>query len=59
MAIEIDTVKQEMSHAVTEATKAVVQLMMMEIGDETIRHRGEEAGMRPKLGGPHQHLTSH
>ena len=52
MAIEIDAVMQVITQAVIETTKAVVQTIMTERGDETTRHRIEGAGMRPKLGGP-------
>ena len=38
------------THAVIEAPKAVVQAIIVEKGDGTIRYRSEEAGMRPKLG---------
>ena len=47
MAIEIDAVMQVMTHAVIEATKAAVQSIMVERGDETTRHRNEEAGRDP------------
>ena len=47
MAIENDAVMQVLTHA---ATKAVVQAIIEERGDETTRHRSEEAGVRPKLG---------
>ena len=40
---------EEITHAVMEATKAVVQAIMAERGDETFRHRSEEEGMRPML----------
>ena len=49
MAIKIDDVMQVIIHAVIEATKAAVYATILERGDETIRHRSEEAGMRPKL----------
>ena len=35
-----------------EVTKAEVQAVMMERGDDTTRHRSEETGVRSKLGGP-------
>ena len=31
---------------------------MTEGGDETTKHRSEEAGMRHELGNPHQHSAS-
>ena len=37
---------------VRETTKAAVQAIMVERGDEDIRHKSVEAGMRSKLGGP-------
>ena len=43
---------QVITHAVIGAPKAVVRAIMVEGGDETNGHRSEEAGMRPKLGGP-------
>ena len=52
MAIEIDVVMQLITHAVIEATKVAVQPIMEETGDETVGYRSEEAGVRPKLGGP-------
>ena len=52
MAIEIDALMQMITHAVIEATIPVMQAVMMEGGDETIRHRTKEASMIPRLGGP-------
>ena len=43
---------QVITHVFIEATKAAVLAIMVERGDEAIRDRGEEASVRPKLGGP-------
>ena len=51
MAIEIDAVMQVITKTLIEATKAAVEAYMVERRDETIRHRSEEAGVRPNLGG--------
>ena len=59
MAIEIHVIMQVIIHAVIEATETVVQAIMVERGDETIRHRSEEAGVRPKLGGPSSNIQLH
>ena len=52
MSIEIDAVMEVITQAVIEATKAAVQAVMVERGDETTSNRSELTGMRPKLSRP-------
>ena len=46
MAISIDTVIQVITQTAIVVTKAVAQAIMAERGDETTKHRSEEAGVR-------------
>ena len=46
----LDAVRQVIAHAVIEATKSSSEAIMAERGEETIRHRSKEAGIRPNLG---------
>ena len=50
MAIEVGALMQVITKTVIEATKAVMQAIMVDRGDETSWYRLEEAGARPMLG---------
>ena len=59
MAINQEYINETIAQIATVAAKVVVQAILMEIGDgdELTRHRGDEAGIRSKLGRPSPSYT--